>query len=205
MQINMRKILAVLSVLAMLCTVLPLGVFAASNDGFVTNGDFETGDLTGWKSGYNATIQSEIVHSGNYAHKSNNTAKKYQGMMQQNPVKVAANSDYTITFWYYYEGTNSAPSFYLYAQTTDNSTNIKSTTYYPSAAGQWYQGTHTFNTGNNTEIALVWSNRTASADGTTPDGYYYFDDVVMTGPAPSDEPVVNPVPDDFGRIENGGF
>lgn len=202
---KMRKILAMLSVLAMLCTLLPLGVFAASSDGFVTNGDFETGDLTGWKSGYNATIQSEIVHGGNYAHKSNNTAKKYQGMMQQNPVKVAANSDYTITFWYYYEGTNSAPSFYLYAQTTDNSTNIKSATYYPSAAGQWYQGTHTFNTGNNTEIALVWSNRTASADGTTPDGYYYFDDIVMTGPAPSDEPVVNPVPDDFGRIENGGF
>ncbi len=203
MQIKMRKILAVLSVLAMLCTLVPLTVFAASNDGFVTNGDFETGDLTGWKSGYSGTVQSDVVHSGNYAHKTTNTAQKYQGMMQQNPVKVAANSDYTVTFWYYYEGNNatgSGASFYLYAQTTDNSVNLKSTTSYPAAANTWYQVTHTFNSGSNTEIALVWSNRMADDGGT-----YYFDDVVMTGPAPSDEPVVNPVPDDFGRIENGGF
>ena len=206
MQINMRKILAVLSCVAMLCTLLPLAVFtvsAASNDGFITNGDFETGDLTGWKSGYSGTVQSAIVHSGNYAHKTTNTAQKYQGMMQQNPVKVAANSDYTVTFWYYYEGSNatgSGASFYLYAQTTDNKTNIKSITNYPKAANTWYQVTHTFNSGNNTEIALVWSNRMANDGGT-----YYFDDVVMTGPAPSDEPVINPVPDDFGRIENGGF
>ena len=202
---KMRKILAVLSCIAMLCTLLPLGamVSAASTDGFVTNGDFETGDLTGWKSGYNGTIQSEIVHGGNYAHKTTNTASKYQGMMQQNPVKVAPNSDYTVTFWYYYEGSNatgSGASFYLYAQTTDNATNIKSITNYPAAANTWYQVTHTFNSGNNTEIALVWSNRMVNDGGT-----YYFDDVVMTGPAPSDEPVINPVPESFGRIENGGF
>ena len=202
---KMRKILAVLACVAMLCTVLPLGalVSAASTDGFVTNGDFETGDLTGWKSGYNGVVQSDVVHSGSYAHKTTNTASKYQGMMQQNPVKVAPNSDYTVTFWYYYEGSNatgSGASFYLYAQTTDNSTNIKSITNYPAAANTWYQVTHTFNSGNNTEIALVWSNRMVNDGGT-----YYFDDVVMTGPAPSDEPVINPVPESFGRIENGGF
>ena len=56
---KMRKILAVLACVAMLCTVLPMGalVSAASNDGFVTNGDFETGDLTGWKSGYSGVVQ----------------------------------------------------------------------------------------------------------------------------------------------------
>jgi hypothetical protein len=147
MQIKMRKILAVLSVLAMLCTVLPLGVFAASNDGFVVNGDFETGDLTGFMNKYSGQVQSSIVHGGSYAHKTTNTAQKYQGMMQQNPVKVAANSDYTVTFWYYYEGSNatgSGASFYLYAQTTDNKTNIKSITNYPAAANTWYQATLTF-------------------------------------------------------------
>lgn len=206
MQIKMRKILALLSVLAMLCTLLPLSafsVFAASNDGFVTNGDFETGDLTGYLNKYSGQVQSSIVHGGSYAHKSSNTASKYQGMLQQNPVKVAANSDYTVTFWYYYEGNNatgSGASFYLYAQTTDNSTNLKSITNYPAAANTWYQATLTFNSGNNTEIALVWSNRMANDGGT-----YYFDDIVMTGPAPSDEPVINEVPTDFGRIENGGF
>ena len=190
----------------MLCTLLPLAVFtvsAASNDGFVTNGDFETGDLTGYMNKYSGQVQSSIVHSGNYAHKTTNTASKYQGMLQQNPIKVAANSDYTVTFWYYYEGNNatgSGASFYLYAQTTDNSVNLKSTTSYPAAANTWYQVTHTFNSGNNTEIALVWSNRMANDGGT-----YYFDDIVMTGPAPSDEPVINEVPTDFGRIENGGF
>ena len=203
MQIKMRKILAIVACVAMLCTVLPLSVFAVSDDGFVKNGDFETGDLTGWKSGYSGKVVSTVAHSGTYSHMTTNTASKYQGMMQQNPVKVAPNSDYTVTFWYYYEGSNatgSGASFYLYAQTTDNQTNIKSITNYPAAANTWYQVTHTFNSGANTEIALVWSNRMANDGGT-----YYFDDVVMTGPAPSDEPVVNPVPDDFGRIENGGF
>ena len=201
MQIKMRKVLALLSCLAMLCTMLPLGVFAASNDGFVTNGDFETGDLTGWKSGYSGEIQSDIVHGGSYAHKTTNTASKYQGMMQQNPISVVPNSDYTVTFWYYYEGDNATgtgASFYLYAQTTDNSTNIKSITSYPAAANTWYQVTHTFNTGDNDAIALVWSNRMASDGGT-----YYFDDVVMTGP--SLDSYVPEVPEDFGRIENGGW
>jgi len=204
MQIKMRKVLALLSCLAMLCTLLPWGavsVFAVSNDGFVTNGDFETGDLTGWKNSYNGTVQSDVVHSGSYAHKTTNTASKYQGMMQQNPVSVVPNSDYTVTFWYYYEGNNatgSGASFYLYAQTTDNSTNIKSITSYPAAANTWYQVTHTFNTGENDAIALVWSNRMANDGGT-----YYFDDVVMTGP--SLDSYVPEVPTDFGRIENGGF
>ncbi len=201
MQIKLRKVLAMLSVLAMLCTLLPLSVFAVSNDGFVTNGDFETGDLTGWKNSYNGTVQSDVVHSGSYAHKTTNTASKYQGMMQQNPISVVPNSDYTVTFWYYYEGDNATgtgASFYLYAQTTDNSTNIKSLTSYPAEAGVWYQATHTFNTGDNDAIALVWSNRMASDGGT-----YYFDDIVMTGP--SLDSYVPEVPEDFGRIENGGW
>lgn len=204
MQIKLRKVLALLSCLAMLCTLLPLGVVSvAAEDAsdFVVNGDFETGDLSGWKNSYNGEIQSDIVHSGNYAHKTTNTASKYQGMMQQNPISVVPNSDYTVTFWYYYEGDNatgSGASFYLYAQTTDNSTNIKSITSYPAAANTWYQVTHTFNTGENDAIALVWSNRMASDGGT-----YYFDDVVMTGP--SLDSYVPEVPTDFGRIENGGW
>ena len=203
MQIKMRKVLAVLACVAMLCTLLPLSVFAASNDGFVTNGDFETGDLTGWKNSYSGVVQSNVVHGGSYAHKTTNTASKYQGMMQQNPVKVAANSDYTVTFWYYYEGNNatgSGASFYLYAQTTDNSTNIKSITSYPAAANTWYQVTHTFNTGSNTEIALVWSNRMAGDGGT-----YYFDDVVMTGPAPSDEVTITPDEEADGNLVTNGY
>ncbi len=201
MQIKMRKVLALLSVLAMLCTLLPLSALAEDASDFVTNGDFETGDLTGWKSGYNGVVQSDIVHSGSYAHKTTNTASKYQGMMQQNPISVVPNSDYTVTFWYYYEGSNatgSGASFYLYAQTTDNSQNLKSLTSYPAAAGTWYQATHTFNTGENDAIALVWSNRMANDGGT-----YYFDDVVMTGPGL--DSYVPEVPEDFGRVENGGF
>ncbi|MBQ7088636.1 MAG: carbohydrate binding domain-containing protein, partial [Clostridia bacterium] len=184
MQIKLRKILAVLSCLAMLCTVLPVGILSVSaedSSDFVTNGDFETGDLTGWKNSYSGEVQSDVVHSGSYAHKTTNTASKYQGMMQQNPISVVPNSDYTVTFWYYYEGSNatgSGASFYLYPQTTDNATNLGSKTIYPTAANTWVQVTHTFNTGDNAAIALVWSNRMANDGGT-----YYFDDVVMTGPA----------------------
>ena len=204
MQIKLRKVLALLSCVAMLCTLLPVGILSVSaedSSDFVTNGDFETGDLTGWKNSYSGEVQSDVVHSGSYAHKTTNTASKYQGMMQQNPISVVPNSDYTVTFWYYYEGSNatgSGASFYLYPQTTDNATNLGSKTIYPTAANTWVQVTHTFNTGDNAAIALVWSNRMANDGGT-----YYFDDVVMTGPAVGS--VITPDEEADGNLVANGY
>ncbi|MBQ4333413.1 MAG: hypothetical protein IJC33_06525, partial [Clostridia bacterium] len=45
----MKKLLAILLSVAMLCTVVPFGALvSADGDNLIVNGDFETGDNTGW-------------------------------------------------------------------------------------------------------------------------------------------------------------
>ena len=197
MQIKLRKVLAMLSVLAMLCTLLPLAVFAADAE-MLTNGDFETGDATGWTLDSGSSVTDADAYEGSYSVTTSNTASKYQGMFYQ-LFDVVPNSTYTVTFWHKYVGSNAAPSFYAYVLTADRQTNIASNTTNP-ASTSWTQKSFTFSSGENEQITLYFKNRTAS-DG----GVYYFDNISVVGPAPSDEPVIPEVPTDFGRVDNGGF
>ena len=58
----------------------------------------------------------------------------------------------------------------------------------------------TFNSGDQSTICLKFGGGSGGYNAC------YIDDIVMTGPAPSDEPAAKPEgPSDFGRIENGGF
>ena len=62
MQIKMRKVLAVLACVAMLCTLLPLSVFAADVNIAVPNGDFESSDLSAWKIG-GGSLSTTLAHN----------------------------------------------------------------------------------------------------------------------------------------------
>jgi len=155
----------------------------------VVNGDFELGNLNGWSSYTGTTVSTAVVHGGSYSMNSVNTTSKY-GTMTKQTISVTANTDYTLTYWYYYEGTNAQPSFYTYIN-VDSSTSVASKTTYPSAAGVWEQVTLSFNSGENTSLILYVKNRTAS-DG----GQYYFDDFLI--PAPEVEEPEEP--DEPGEI-----
>ena len=71
MQSKFRKVLAVLTALAMLCTLLPLGIASVTAAGTIANADFETGSVgslpTSWKA-YDSSKQAQIsntdAHSG---------------------------------------------------------------------------------------------------------------------------------------------
>ncbi|MBR5524805.1 MAG: family 16 glycosylhydrolase, partial [Clostridia bacterium] len=72
MKKSMRNLLALLAVVAILCGVMPLGTApfakaAAVGEELVVNGDFETGDRTGW-SHYASEIKvkAEYARSGGY-------------------------------------------------------------------------------------------------------------------------------------------
>ena len=53
----MKKILAILLTVAMLCTVMPFGALvSAGGDNLVENGDFEGGNTNGWATYSNTTI-----------------------------------------------------------------------------------------------------------------------------------------------------
>ena len=213
MQINMRKILAMLSVLAMLCTVLPLGVFtvsAADVNIAIPNGDFESSDLSAWKIG-GGRLSTATAHGGAQSLYSadNLTAYAYSGYVPN--IEVAPNSDYTVEFWFCYEAT-AAKTMRLYVADGGGSatTVIKAANggsqpvayCSDSTAGDgvWKKAHLTFNSGNQSTICLKFGGGSGGYNAC------YIDDIVMTGPAPNDEPAAKPEgPSDFGRIENGGF
>ena len=160
-----------------------------SFDGFIVNGDFETGDLTGWHEGYDSTITDAVAHGGKYSVYSTHTAKKYDLMLRQNDIAVKANTNYTLSFWYYYDGENADPSFYAYIKNGD--VNVKSITTHVAAPKTWAKVTLDFNSGDYEDILVLFQNRTAE-DG----GIYYFDDIKIVE-------VKDPSFD--GYITNGDF
>ena len=143
-----------------------------SFDGFITNGDFETGDLNSWREDYGTQISDTIAHGGKYSAYSTHTAKKYDLMLRQDGVAVKPGADYVLNFWYYYDGENADPSFYAYVKNGDQ--NIKSVTTHVSTAKTWGQVALEFNAGECEEILVLFQNRTVD-DG----GIYYFDDIKL--------------------------
>ena len=165
----------------------------------LVNGDFETGNLNGWNNYSGTTVTSAKVHGGSYAMTSGNTASKYQTMTKQ-VMTVTPNTDYTLTFWCYYAGTNAQPSFYTYIQDVDGN-NLFSKTTYPSPSGAWEQVTVTFNPGELSSLVLYVKNRTATDGGT-----YYFDDFMIPNPVVEEpEQPTDPVIPAGNLISNSTF
>ena len=197
---KLRKLIAVLSAVLMLCSLIPAGAMAsAAAVNLIENGDFETGDMSGWASNSKASIVSSPTHGGSYAYKSTATTSNWQTQLKSNAIIVEANTDYNISMWYYYEGTNTAPSFSFYVKNGGNSVNLLDARQYPASAGTWYQIEGTFNSGEYTSVLILAQNRVAS-DG----GVYYFDDIELTDPAAA-EPDPEPEPEVENLVENGGF
>ena len=201
MQTKLRKALALLSVVAMLCTLLPLSVAAADKD-LLVNGNFETGDATGWKLESGTSVSTEDVYGGSYAIKTTNTASKYQVMARQT-YEVKAGEDYVFTFWYKYAGSNSSPSFYAIVKDGAETVNLNDDYSRVSPSGSaWTQVSYTVNSGDYDTLTLVLQNRQAGDGGT-----YYFDDFSFVGPEPEEivEPE-NPAPEVSGNLaQNGNF
>ena len=100
MKMTMRKLLAILATLAMLCTVLPLStLFTASADeaNLFVNGDFENGTADGWRTWQSTEICADAANSGNYgAHLVGNGG--WGGMLDQT-IAVEAGKEYKLSFW----------------------------------------------------------------------------------------------------------
>ena len=171
------------------------------------NPSIETGTDSGWT--YSGTVATnELAHSGSYSLKStNNSGAEWKSMVKQ-AVSVTANTDYTLSFWYYYAGEQTDVSFYAMANDPSGSSivsnHVKNITPYT-----WAQVTCEFNSGENTSVTVYAKNGTASSTGC-----YYFDDFVLvangsTEPEQPDNPsggTEDPVPGNLikeGTFENG--
>lgn len=100
MKMTMRKMLAVLATLAILCTVLPLGALfsaVADGDNLIVNGDFETGDATGWETWQDTAVSADAAHNGGYG--ANLKGNGGWGGMLNQTIAVEAGAQYKLSFW----------------------------------------------------------------------------------------------------------
>ena len=112
MKAKLHRAFAFFLTLAMLCTLLPLSVAAADVE-MLVNGNFETGNANGWTLDSGSSVTTSDKHGGSYSIKTTATSTKYQSMFYQ-LFDVMPNTDYTLTYWYKYDGTGSGPAIYVF-------------------------------------------------------------------------------------------
>ena len=200
MQAKLRRVLSVLAVLAMLCTLLPMGIVSTAAEATIANADFESGSVgslpTDWKA-YDSTKQAEIsdvdAHSGSQAAM---LAWRNQRFVLYQDVAVEQNYTYTVTFWYRSTRTSSSAgttvNYTFGAYNTSAKGNVAGSggEYIDSAAteittdyhtGSWTQMTYTFNSGSNTTVRLGFAGATSSSTFTADEGHILVDDLTISG------------------------
>ena len=125
-----------------------------SFDGYIYNGDFQTGDLTNWINLYdNNTV--EFVEGLDSNNAISITTDKSWAQVRQNGIKVEPNTDYVLTGWF----KNNTNLGYC-VKAGDDSGDIKS--FLPSETyGDWTKVSLEFNSGDQTEICVLlmsWEN-----------------------------------------------
>ncbi len=188
------RVLAVVLALAMLITcagVLPLGLIASAAapgfDGYLYNGDFETGDMSNWSILYGNMSIVEGGHNGSgYALKvaGSQWSCIYQG------VQIEPNTDYRLSGWV--KRVSGTGAHYLYAKGSDgaNISAINGTKqYFKYTDSDWVYHKWEFNSGSYTSVEPRITIEDANS-------VFLYDDIKL-------EPL--PKPSNDGFISNGDF
>ena len=231
-----RKALAVLLSVLMLCSLLPLSALVSAADNLILNGDFETGS-TNWNLYNDDDTVTEVIDdptgSGRgkvmHAVSTYNNSNGRDDMFYQQP-GLEANTDYVLTFKTYCYSTASNAAFIISfydkdtgnkvsyntadvtgfgCQNIDSSSAIRVRLNVNSNTGKWVDVSIPFNSGSATNTRIIFCNYR------TLQGYYYFDDVVLTKvggdepetPVEPDEPEEpgNAAPEGYNMLKNGDF
>ena len=196
MRINLRKALALMISLLMLCTLIPMGamtsVSAATN--LVSNGTFEDGTTSGWNnvSGSTQTATTTDPGSGNYSFALDCSANDYAWSYIK--ISVEANTTYDISFKY--KTASSALMINFQSNWVDVSADIPRITV--GSSSTWKEYTGTFNSAGYTSLMLYFQSSWAKGTGSM----LYLDDVVI-----SKQEVVEPETPAAGEnlVINGDF
>ena len=144
---NMKKALALLASVLILCTLIPLSALltaSADSENIVANGGFEDeGANWAFNSGSHEFVSD--AHGGNKALKLSNPNAWGEAAIQT--IAVEANTDYTITLW---AKDTTDITLILKTGATDQNYAQKSI----SAGSTWTQITYTFNSGDNNSLYL---------------------------------------------------
>lgn len=163
------------------CVVAPTAVYlidditfqvadAMSYDGYLKNGDFESGDLSEWLNEWNLNSAiSTDAHGGSYSMK---VEGGQWNAMVQNPT-VKANTDYTLSFWA--KRVSGAGIHNLWIKGMGSNDNIVELAI-DCTAEDWTKYEATFNSGSFTQLTVRFGVNDK-------DSVFLIDDVVMGLPA----------------------
>ena len=187
-----------------------------TDDGYIRNGNFETGAGAPWVLGANASIVSDPTGSNKGYVVKSDEAGSGKSLFSQAALNLKANTDYKLSFKVYCYSTRTDNAFWvqfpksvtnwsvdLSAASGMNSAQANDYTPRINVLGKtnaWYDMSITFNTGDLTAMLINFLNY--RKDG----GQYYFDDIKLVDPNASVEPEGGAIyAEDFESGELGGW
>ena len=138
---------------------------AESNDGYIKNGDFETGSVSPWNNLWGSCPTVEIIKGGKDDNFALNLVSGEWKHLRQTGIAVEANTDYKITLW-----SKNVKNMNLLVKDNGDSANIVNKGI--ANSDDWAKTEITFNTGANTAILI-------SLMGGAAEAYGQFDNIVM--------------------------
>ena len=142
----------------------------ASNDGYIVNGDFETGALSPWNNLWGSCPKAEIIKGGKDDTFALQIVSGQWKHVRQLPIAVEPNTDYTVSVW---SKNTKDVTLLIKGLQDDASTETADIKNFGLNAGdEWTQFTNTFNSGDHNWIIVSFM-------GNADDCYGTFDNIVM--------------------------
>ena len=145
----------------------------ASDDGYLVNGTFETGDLAPWDNLWGSCPKAEVVRGGKDDNFSVDIVSGEWKHVRQTPIAVEANTDYKISLW-----AKNVTNMNLLVKDSGDNVNLANKGI--SGGDEWTYNEFTFNSGDYTSVIV-------SLMGGATEAYGSFDNVVMEKVAPACE------------------
>ena len=174
---KLRKILAVVLSVAMLCTVLPMGAMmsvSAADENVVYSADFESG-LGTWNTSSTDNAPIEVATppvanpngSGN-ALKQTITNSAYPYMVDKTAITLEANTDYVMTFDHLATNSKWPVQALIGTNSWFGTVVAKSDAFSDTSSTEWKTYSFEFNSGSNTSVYVglkcTWTNTTVYFD-----------------------------------------